>query len=342
MAEICTQIDTSEAAWAGEDLKDQSTWAYTITPSDQEEIDRVMSGLRANPLPLARINRSVFELPTLGPKLLKFSREIRDGRGFKVVRGLKIANYTDDEVGCIFWGVGTYLGSPVAQNPKGDLLGHVLDQGRTYGNIDVRGYETKAHLPFHSDGSDIVGLLCLRKSRSGGLSSLVSSVTLHNEILRRHPEFLPILYRGFRYIKREAALTESPVSAREIPVFGYAQGNISCRFVGNQIRAAAAKLGKPLQDMELRALDFMDALAYSPKLHLSFPLDIGDMMFCNNYTILHSRTEFEDWPEPERRRHLLRLWLTFRHRRPLPPGFPAQNGHGIGHIAEVAFEKAAS
>ena len=108
---------------------------------------------------------------------------MHDGRGFLVLRGLPVERYSDDDVGLIFWGMGRYMGAPLYQNPQGDLLGHVYDHGRTYGNIDVRGYETNAYLPYHTDAGDMVGLLCLRRGLEGGLSSIVSSVTVHNEIL---------------------------------------------------------------------------------------------------------------------------------------------------------------
>jgi hypothetical protein len=179
------------SAWFGRDLVDDPSWLVHLTQQDLAEIDAAVRGVKARGLALGEVGRGNFPLPTLAPKLARWLEEIRTGRGFVVLRGLNVADYTDDEVGLIFWALGAYLGDPVTQNPRGDLLGHVYDHGRRYGDIDVRGYETNAHLPFHSDGCDLVGLLCLRRAKSGGLSSIVSSVTLHNEILRQHPEYLP-------------------------------------------------------------------------------------------------------------------------------------------------------
>ena len=201
-----------------------------------------------------------------------------------MLRGLNVADYTDEDVGLIFWATRRAIWAiPVTQNPRGDLLGHVYDHGRRYGDIDVRGYETNAHLPFHSDGCDLVGLLCLRRAKSGGLSSIVSSVTLHNEILRQHPEYLPPLYNGYHYIKREAALTDDPVTAT--PSTGVRrQGWLRQRPAGAQPdqrrlrqawQAAASRL-------ELAALDFLDSLAYDPAIHLDMDLQLGDMQLCNN------------------------------------------------------------
>src|SRR5690606_10643716 len=148
---------------------------------------------------------------------------------------------------------------------------------RKFGGLDVRGYETNAHLPFHSDGCDLVGLMCLRKAKAGGLSSIVSSLALHDEIRTHHPEYLPVLYRGFHYIKREAAMTDDPVTATRIPVFGQVDGTVSCRYVRAQIEAACTRTGTTLSSLEREALDCMDRLAADPRLHIDMDLQPGDM-----------------------------------------------------------------
>src|SRR5580700_6663349 len=341
MPEIQNTIVRHSSAWYGKDLASDSSWIVTLTPRHLEEIATAVTSAKARGLGVGTLTREDFPLPTLAPQLKAWLEEVNTGRGFNVVRGLNVADYSDEEVFLIFWGMGLHLGKAVTQNPKGDVLGHVFDHGRTYGNLDVRGYETSAHLPFHTDSGDVVGLLCLRPGKSGGLSSVVSAVTIHNEILKRHPEYLPPLYRGFHYIRREAALTDDPVTPHRVPVFGARDGFVSARLIRNQINAACEKTGSPLAPLEREALDFLDSLAYDPDIHLDMDLQVGDMQLCNNYTILHSRTGFEDFPEPERRRHMIRLWLTFRERRPLADGFPAHNGYGLNQVAEVAFQSAA-
>jgi hypothetical protein len=331
-----SEIVTGPSAWLGPDLTKDLSWIHEFTPDDVAELEAALARVKARHIAMAHVRRSDFVLPSLGSKLAEQLEEINNGRGFVVFRGLPVDRYDQEDTERILWGIGTHLGIAVTQNPKGELLGHVFDHGRKYGEIDVRGYETRAHLPFHTDSGDIIALLCLRRAKSGGLSSIVSSITLHNEILRQHPEYLPPLYRGFHYIKREAALGEDPVSANRIPVFGCADGLISCRLIRNQINAACEKMGKPLGVLEKQALDFLASLANSDKYHLDMDLQLGDIQVCNNYTILHSRTEFEDWQEPGRGRHMLRLWLSARNRRPLAPEFPQHNGYG--QIAEIALQ----
>jgi Taurine catabolism dioxygenase TauD, TfdA family len=338
MTEILREIVHHPSAWYGRDLVADSSWIIHLEPAHLAEIAAAAQSVARHGLPFAALTRDDFPLPTLGPLLRQWQEEIIDGRGFYVLRGLNAADYTDAEVGMIFWAMGLYLGNAVTQNPKGDLLGHVYDHGRRYGDIDVRGYETSAHLPFHTDSGDIVGLLCLRRSKSGGLSSVVSAITIHNEIAKRHPEYLAPLYRGFHYIRREAALTESPVTPYRLPVFGVRDGMVSVRLIRNQINAACTKTGVPLEPIERAALDLFDALAQDPEIHLDMDLQTGDIQFCNNYVMLHSRTSFEDYPEVERRRHMIRLWLTMDQRRPLAEGFPSQNGYGDRQLVETALQ----
>lgn len=340
MSKIHETIVTGTSAWIGSELSDAAVYTHQFSANEAAEIDTALSFLKSSGKAPAECERADFPLPTFANTLADALQEVRLGRGFKLLRGLDTEKYTDEDVGLIFWGLGLYLGRPVAQNPRGDILGHVFDHGRKYGGmagIDTRGYQSHALLPYHTDGSDMVGLLCLRQAKHGGSSSIVSSVTLHNEFLKRRPDLLPVLYRGYYYIRREAALTDRPISEHRIPVFGTKDGFISCRIVPAQIEAACIKTGEPLADDEREALDLLVALANDSALHLDMYLEPGDIQLCNNHTILHSRTEFEDWPEPERQRHMVRLWLTFVERRALAEGFPELNGYVKDELVEPAL-----
>jgi hypothetical protein len=338
MSSICMTPITGPKAWRGDRLTNDPSWIVTFTDADIAEMERALAAAKSAGRAMAEIGREQFPLPTLAPKLTRILDEIRNGRGFVVVRGLPVHRYSDEDVGLILWGLGRYLGTPLHQNPQGDLLGHVYDHGRTYGNIDVRGYETNAYLPYHTDAGDMVGLLCLRRGLEGGLSSIVSSVTVHNEILARHPEFLGLLYNGFYYIRREAALTEHGVSERPIPVFGYAEGMVSCRYIRNQINAGAVKREIPLTTFERTALDYVDEQTRRADLRLDMDLQPGDIQLINNYTILHSRTGFIDGPEPQQKRHMLRLWLKFPTTWPLSAEFPTHMGYKPAQDAPILIE----
>ncbi|HEY2994956.1 MAG TPA: TauD/TfdA family dioxygenase [Methylomirabilota bacterium] len=329
---------TTAKAWRGESLARETSWIVRLSEAEIADVERGLAAAKAAGKPLEAITRDDFPLTIMRPRLEAALADIYDGRGFVVLRGLPVGRWSDDDTGLVFWGLGRYLGSPLYQNPQGELLGHVYDHGRTYGNIDVRGYETNAYLPYHTDAGDMVGLLCRRRSLEGGLSSIVSSVTVHNEILANHPEYLGLLYNGFYYIRREAALTERGVSERPIPVFGAREGVVSCRYIRNQINAGAVKRGVPLTTLEQAALDYLDECTRRPDLRLDMDLEPGDIQLINNYTILHSRTGFVDGPEPHQKRHMLRLWLKFPKPWPLGPEFPAHMGYKPAQDTPILVE----
>ena len=311
----------SPQAWTRTDLRDNSTWRCHLTPQDQRELHAALAHAAIAKVPMLQWQRHDFPIDGLAAKLAGIASEVRDGLGITLLEGLDISQYTDEEVCMIYWGVGLYLGDPLGQNPKGDLLGHVFDQGRNYGDIDVRGYETNAYLPYHTDSADLVGLMCLRQGLSGGRSSYVSAVSIYNAIQAEHPEYLGMLYNGFHYIRREEALSSKGVTDAPLPIFGHKDGVLTCRYLRNQINAGAVKRQLPLTRMELEVLDFFDAQTQREDLRVDFMMKPGDMAFCNNLTMLHSRTDFVDGPERNQQRHMLRLWLKFRKPWPHPEFF---------------------
>jgi len=320
--------------WFGPDMTRDPSWIYLLSAAEIAEIEAALKSFRATGRPLDDMAREDFPLPSLEQRLREWLAEMRDGRGFVLVRGLPVQRYSDDDAGAIFFGLGLYLGLPLRQNPKGDLLGHVYDQGRAFGQIDVRGSQSKAFLPFHTDGCELIGLLCLRKAKAGGLSSISNAVEIYREFQRARPDLVEVFHNGYYYIRREAALTDRPISERRIPVYGEADGVVSCRLVPTQIEAALQSIAPPLTPLEREALDELVRLSHDDRFRLDMDLQAGDIQLINNYTVFHSRTEYEDHPEPHRKRHMLRLWLAFESPWPLAPGFVRQLGYAKGQLAE--------
>ena len=317
---------TDASAWRGAAIASDPAWISTLTAAEVEDLATALRGVQARGIPTIAITRADFPLPVLAPRLALWLEESRSGRGFFVVRGLPADRFDEAEREAIFWGLGTHLGTAVSQNSHGEMLGHVFDQGRTYGSANTRGYQTKARLDFHTDRCDLVGLLCQRRAKEGGLSSVVSTMAVHNEILRTRPDLLPILYRGFHYSEREAADSPNGVTARRIPVFSRAGGLVSCRFIRNPIETGAQRRGIPLTEAEREALELMSTLSAREDMRLDMMLEPGDMQFCNNYVVSHARTDFADWPDAARARLMVRLWLSLEHRRPLAPDFGEHDG----------------
>ena len=292
---IPTTPIASAAAWRGDEIARSDKWIIVLRPSEIEEIK----------LAVGR-NTGDFPLPKLAPRIAEWRREIRHGRGFVLIRGVPVGEWTEAQSEMFFWRLGFHLGIPGAQNARGDLLGHVRDE-RT--DKDVRFYRTNKALAIHCDAADVVGLLCLQKAKSGGLSRIASSVAVFNELLRRKPRLVPRLFQPMYFdTKGEGGLKAFPV-----PPCRYAAGELRTFWQSDYYRSA----GHPLTAEENDLLDTYDAIAAEPQFHLDMDLQPGDVQLLSNHTILHARTEFEDWPEPERRRHLLRLWISLPEKRSL-------------------------
>jgi hypothetical protein len=242
--------------------------------------------------------------------------------GFILVRGVPVERWSVRQCAIAYFGLGAMLGEPVSQNAKGHILGHVKNIGADYAQATSRGYQTAARLPYHTDSSDIVALLCLKPSRSGGLSSIASSATIYNEMLKRRPDLVAELTRPVYRDRRG----EVPAGAEEwyaVPVFNLMPGGgLVTTYVRSAMRKAQRFPAVPRITPELEAAcDLFDQLAESPDIHLDMEFHPGDIQFLNNHWIMHSRTAYEDFAEPERRRHLLRLWLACDDGPPLPEVF---------------------
>jgi hypothetical protein len=257
--------------------------------------------------PVYEMTSGNFPLPRFGGELRKISEELETGRGFVQIKGLPIERYTLQQAKLIYWGIGTYLGRAISQNAKGDLLGDVRDEGLDIRAAGVRGYQTRTASPFHVDETDVVGLLCWRPAKAGGESLIVSSMALYNELLEHYPWYVGVLYNRFSYDWRGEQPKGRPPIYRW-PVFEFYQDKLSCRYSRRMIEFAQKTTGVELSDIEKEAFDVMDRLIGELQLKIDF--EPGDIQFLNNYVILHSRTAFEDYQESDRRRHLLRLWLT--------------------------------
>src|SRR6185503_14400084 len=262
--------------------------------------------------PLARMTAADFPLPTLAARVAQWRDEIRRGRGFVLIRGVPVSQWTEKQSETFFWCLGHYFGIPGAQNPEGDLLGHVRDQ-RTGG--DVRYYRTNKELAVHTDAADFVGLLCLQKAKSGGLSRIASSVAVFNELLRTRPQLVPRLFEPLYFDTKG----EGGVRAFPIPPCRYSHGELRTFWQSDYFRTVDRVEHVPKMTAEVKELlDTYDGIANSPAFHLDMDLQPGDVQLISNHTILHARTAFEDWPELERRRHLLRLWISIPEARALP------------------------
>lgn len=230
-----------------------------------------------------------------------------------LLRGFPVELLEPAEVELAYVGLGAHLGTAVGQDAAGTLLGHVRDEGVERTDPSVRLYRTRQRQDFHTDGADLVGLLCLRRARSGGESRIASSAAVYNELLRRRPDLVEVLYRPMHWDRNDEQPEGEPPTF-ELPVFTDLHGSPRIFYIGWYIREAQRHPGiPPLTAEQLAALDELEAIANDPAFHLEMDFRPGDVQLLNNGRILHSREAYEDEEDPAERRHLLRLWLAAHH-----------------------------
>jgi hypothetical protein len=316
------------AAWRGTDFKSAGEFTHRLTDAEIAEIDAAVQAVTERGVDHVAIDRESFELPRLGKYLTSVRDDVLlEGRGFMVVRGLPVERYSMAQAAAAFLGIGAYFGKPVSQNGKGHILGHVKDLGRSIDDPTARIYQTTHKQTFHTDSVDIVALLRLRTARSGGLSRIVSSLFLYNEMFRRRPDLAAVLFEPLSFDRR-GEVAPGQRGYYQTPIFHWHADRLSVIYGSRYYIQSAQRFPEVprLTSRQIEAIDLFDALANDPSNYLDIEFKPGDIQLIHNHVILHDRTDYQDWPQPERKRHLLRLWLCPPNGRPLPAVFADRYG----------------
>lgn len=298
---------TGPMAWKGKDFGPRNQWHFTFTPQHLAEIERAAHGLGGGK-ELSEITRDDFPLPELGKELGEMSEILRSGRGFVLLTGIDMEKYPEDMLRRIFVGIGAHFGISVSQSHRGDYLGDVIDRAEP-GN--ERPYRRGGTISMHRDPPDIVGLFCNRNAKEGGLSRVASSATVWNTFLAERPDLLQPLIEGFHFYRPTADRGGSkPLTPVKLPVFAADEdGRLHCSYIPELIRAGARQDGGSLHPLAEESLAFFEQVSNRDGVFLDMEFRPGDMQFLNDRMTVHGRTDYQDWPEPERKRHLFRLWL---------------------------------
>ena len=311
-------------AWRGVDMAERpDEWLYTLSSAEITELDDAMHCTRSKDI--INIERADFVLPTLGGVFDEMRRELLNGRGFVVIRGIPLTDYGVEEAARVYFGLGRYFGNARSQNGKGHLLGHVCDLGARYDAFKNPGkariYQTKVRQLFHTDGVDIVSLLCLQKAKSGGESSISSSVFVHDEMWRRDKDLWAAMYEPF-WRDRRGEVPEGKKPYYPSAMFHYYDGRLSTTY-SRDYAESCDRFPElpPMTERQIAALDLFASITEHKDTRLDMEFEPGDVQILHNHQILHARNDFEDWPEVERKRHLLRLWLSPDDGRLLPDSY---------------------
>ncbi len=298
--------------WTKEDLSSSKDWLYRL---GKVEIDGLvkMAGRYRNkfgddPNALLKTTQEDFDLGAFGETLPKIYSQLKDGLGIALLRGLPMDDIDHIDAAAIYWGIGRHMGEAMSNNPEGDMLGHIRDEGLDYDDPNHRGYQTNVTMDYHCDQTDIVGLLCIRTAKSGGLSKVVSSIAVYNELLKRRPDLVEVMAKPYCWTKHaEMSSNEKPYY--ESPVFNVLGDKLCIAFGPKHMEKGHMLPEAPdMTEVQLEGIRLMEQIC--EEQHYAMTLERGDIQFANNSVALHTREGFEDWPELERRRQLWRLWLV--------------------------------
>ncbi|WOF73176.1 TauD/TfdA family dioxygenase [Parvibaculaceae bacterium PLY_AMNH_Bact1] len=300
----------SPAAWVGSDLPPLEDMAYVLSEDEIAEIDAALVVAKASGKATGALLSDDFPLPSFAARIHEWRDAVGEDVGFQVVRGVPVERWSRDDAELFFWCLGLHLGRPGGQNPQGDLLGHVTDTNASKTDPMVRLYQTSANIEYHCDAADVVGLLCLKKAKSGGQSRIVSSVTVFNELVTRRPDLVARLFEPFQLDSRNETKGDAPGSIPITPCC-FADGKLRTFYHSDYFRSAVRHAEvAPFTDDEQALLDTYEQIAAEAGIYLDMDLQPGDIQLLSNHTNLHARTDYEDHEDPAERRHLLRLWLS--------------------------------
>jgi hypothetical protein len=316
--------------WTGEELGRADDWRFALTSAMLGEIDRAVAALRRRGLGWEAMRREDFPLDETARLLDRISDCLERGRGLAKITGFPVASYDDADIRRLWYGIGLHLGTPVSQSNAGLRMKVIRDEGPTVGlthgqmqNADGSAFlssyaraVSSGPLRFHTDRTDVVGLLCVGQAKEGGVSKVASTCAIHNEMLRRRPELLELLYRPYPRSKLgEEKGGEHMVYM--LPVFGLRDGRFTSHYSRTYIEACQKLDGVPkLTADQEAALDLMAEVAES--ICYRMVLEPGDIQLINNHVVYHARSDFKDDPASGRVRQLYRLWLAVPNSRPLP------------------------
>jgi hypothetical protein len=310
-------LTDGRADWRPADVLNDPRLEHSLAPSEIATLARALAQARGQGIPLDDLETGNFPLPGFEPLFEQLLRELETGRGLFLLRGFPVHRHPKEDLRYLYVGLSRHLGTTLAQSRGGDHVGDVRDL-----NVDVnsprgRAYTSKQKLTFHADQADVVGLLVLRVAKSGGLSMLASALAIRNEIARTRPDLLAVLHQPLCWSWQQQQPPGQPDWYSQ-PIYTEREGRFSSCYIRTHIVSAQRFEQVPrLSPLQVEAMDLIDRLAHSPELHLATMFQPGDLQFLNNHVILHSRTAFEDHDEPDRQRHLLRIWLAVGNSRPL-------------------------
>ena len=314
-----------DAAWQGEGLFSYPEWHFELTVAEVDEF--LSAGERLNvKTDSTGADPDSIDMPLLESKLKQIQDRLENGCGAVRLLGFPIRDVNLDIARNAFWALVRHIGTPVSQSAQGERIFSVRDAGFAADDKRARGPNSRKKLGFHTDRSDVIAFLCYKQALSGGENQLVSSVAIFNQMLDERPDLVEVLMQPYLY-QRHNVDTGNELPYCEQPIFSIWKEKFAANMLRVLIERAYANPDTPdMSDQQREALDYIESVAERPEFHVTFTQDPGDMLFLNNWVTFHRRTEFVDHPEPELKRHLLRVWLSMPNSRAIDPRFAGNYG----------------
>jgi hypothetical protein len=301
--------------WTKEELEiTPERWLRRFSDEEVEYIEKAIHQVEFKGLELAQIDSASFVLPSsLVASLAQTRDSLINGIGFVVLRGLPVERWTVRQSSIAYLGIGSYIGRRLSQNRQGHMLGHIKDlaEGKEV-NGEGRIYRTQKAQTYHTDESDIVGLLCLHKAMEGGESQVVSSHQIYNVLRKERPDVLRQLCLPHWFYDRKGETSEGENEWMRTPGYYFYKDKLSMKwdsyYVGALQRFWAAGLLPEYSDAQREAIVVMEDMCN--RLCLEMTLEPGDVQFVTNTHTLHARSAYKDNNDPSKKRWLQRLWLA--------------------------------
>jgi len=353
-ADMTPALLHGSSVWLGAEIRSSARWQRDLPATVLDEIDAALRHVQRQGLAWHAITRDTFHLPGTAALLAEVADELENGCGMVKLRGLPVGRYDETELRQIYYGLATHLVQAVFQNRRGELMRDIRDEGadvgKRYGQIEGKPGEnpflssyartlSNGRLRFHTDRTDVVGLLCVRQAKSGGVSKICSSPAAHNAMLQRRPDLAEALYQDI-WRSRMGEETDAVDVVYPLPIFGVRGGRFTSHYSLTYIEAAQRVAGvMPLTVKQREAIDMLMALA--EELSFEMTLEPGDLQLLNSHVTYHGRTPFEDDRAAGRDRLLMRVWLSMPNSRALPESHQVLWGSvaagalrgGIGQVA---------
>jgi hypothetical protein len=311
---------TKPCAWLPSELRQDLSWIHHLSREAVHDIEVALQHAKATQKPWLQMTANDFPLKRHAKQAIDHAFAVtQTGYGMCLLKGFPVDRWSVEDARLAHWGIGLNVGVARTQNIASQVMNDVRDEGGSYKVKNGRGYNTNAGLDFHVDSCDVVALLCLQTAKSGGTSKVTSSIAVVDEIKRLRPDLIPVMQQPF-YYSYQGTNDASQPPFYKCPILGDDPEFFSLR--ANRKNVTAAQRDFPevprLTSEQVELLDLLDVLLPDDQFCYSMQLDRGDMQLLNNYVVIHSRTNFEDHDEPERKRHLLRLWLSIPQGQRLP------------------------